>query len=374
MVKSGGEKGWYYFNLVVLVLLAGFRYRVGGDTLIYMSMFEEYPLLDELKYFDFETAQYNPLWYVINAISRSIYDDFFVFQFIHAIILNSIFFGFFRKYCPKFYFSAILLYYVAYYCYFNMEVLRESLGVSILLLATPFLLQKRWVPYYLLALVALAVHYSGLLLFLLPFLHFFKKPSWKLEILLLGIAFVCLSVINLPTLLLNLFGVNEQLVAVIEHYTEEQRNLTGMIVELMGYFPIFCCIWLRERNQITEKYDFTFLIMGTVVIYALAMQIGAFSRFVNYFAPFIVVYMVNTIYHVLYLNLRKYQVSYLALLMCLVVYGFNVSYYYLRDMSEYYPNTRYGAIFLPYYTIFDKKIDNNRENFIENYREVQILF
>ena len=66
--------------------------------------------------------------------------------------------------------------------------------------------------------------------------------------------------------------------------------------------------------------------------------------------------------------------SYLALLMCLVVYGFNVSYYYLRDMSEYYPNTRYGAIFLPYYTIFDKKIDNNRENFIENYREVQILF
>lgn len=374
MVKSGGEKGWYYFNLVVLILLAGFRYRVGGDTLIYMSMFEEYPLLDELKYFDFETAQYNPLWYVINAISRSIYDDFFVFQLIHAIILNSIFFGFFRKYCPKFYFSAILLYYVAYYCYFNMEVLRESLGVSILLLATPFLLQKRWVPYYLLALVALAVHYSGLLLFLLPFLHFFKKPSWKLEILLLGIAFVCLSVINLPTLLLNLFGVNEQLVAVIEHYTEEQRNLAGMIVELMGYFPIFCCIWLRERNQITEKYDFTFLIMGTVVIYALAMQIGAFSRFVNYFAPFIVVYMVNTIYHVLYLNLRKYQVSYLALLMCLVVYGFNVSYYYLRDMSEYYPNTRYGAIFLPYYTIFDKKIDNNRENFIENYREVQILF
>lgn len=374
MAKTGGEKGWYYFNLVVLILLAGLRYRVGGDTLIYMSMFNEYPLLDELKYFDFETAQYNPLWYVINAFSRSIYDDFFVFQLIHAIVLNSTFFWFFRKYCPKFYFSAILLYYVAYYCYFNMEVLRESLGVSVLLMAAPFLLQKRWIPYLLLSFVALAVHYSGFLLFLLPFLHFFKKPSWKLELLLLVTVFACLRIINLPTLLLNLFGVNEQLVAVIEHYTEEQRNLVGMIVELMGYFPIFCCIWLRERNEIIEKYDFTFLIMGTVIIYALAMQIGAFSRFVNYLAPFIVVYMVNTIYHVLYLNLRQYQVSYLVLSMCLAVHGFNVSYYYLRDMSEYYPGTRYGSIFLPYYTIFDKKIDNNRENFIENYREVQILF
>lgn len=60
MVKSGGEKGWYYFNLVVLILFAGLRYRVGSDTLMYMSMFYEWPKLDELKYFDFTTATYNP--------------------------------------------------------------------------------------------------------------------------------------------------------------------------------------------------------------------------------------------------------------------------------------------------------------------------
>ena len=32
MAKTGGEKGWYYFNLIVLILFAGLRYRVGGDT------------------------------------------------------------------------------------------------------------------------------------------------------------------------------------------------------------------------------------------------------------------------------------------------------------------------------------------------------
>ena len=26
MAKSGGERGWYYFSLVVLILLAGLRY------------------------------------------------------------------------------------------------------------------------------------------------------------------------------------------------------------------------------------------------------------------------------------------------------------------------------------------------------------
>ena len=98
MVKAGGEKGWYYFNLLVLILFAGLRYRIGGDTLLYMGMFEECPKLQDLKYFDFASAQYNPLWYILNGLSRSIYDDFFLFQLIHAFIVNVSFFHFFRKF------------------------------------------------------------------------------------------------------------------------------------------------------------------------------------------------------------------------------------------------------------------------------------
>ena len=37
-------------------------------------------------------------------------------------------------------------------------------------------------------------------------------------------------------------------------------------------------------------------------------------------------------------------------------------------------NTRYYTIFYPYSSVFDKKVDNKRECFIENYREVQIMF
>ena len=80
--KTGGENKWYYACLVALILLAGLRYRVGSDTLMYMSVFDDCPKLDELKYFDFAEAKYNPLWYVINAISRSIHDSFTCFQVI----------------------------------------------------------------------------------------------------------------------------------------------------------------------------------------------------------------------------------------------------------------------------------------------------
>ena len=82
MAKTGGENKWYYLNLVVLILLAGLRYRLGGDTLMYMLMYNEWPSIDELKYFDFEEAQYNPLWYIYASISKSLSDEFWILQII----------------------------------------------------------------------------------------------------------------------------------------------------------------------------------------------------------------------------------------------------------------------------------------------------
>ena len=374
MVKPGGEKGWYYFILVVLILFAGLRYRVGSDTLMYMSMFYEWPKLDELRYFDFATATYNPLWYIFAALARSIYDDFTTLQIMHAVIVNCTFFWFFRKYCPKYYFSAILLYYVGYFCYFNMEVMRESLCICVLLLSTSFLLEKKWLLYFPMCVIGLLTHYSAAIMLVLPFLLLFKRPSWKWEVvILLGIV-VVMRVVNVPMLVLSLFGLNDQLILLIGGYIEEMRNVMGIISELLNFFPIFIFIYLREKHQITEENDFTPLMMGTVVVYALAMNVGIFSRFINYFVPFILVYSVNTVYRALYWKFRDYQISYLLCLMAFFVLNFNMIRFYTKDMSESYPNTRAYVRYIPYHSVLNPKIDEHRERFVENDREVSIEF
>lgn len=374
MVKPGGEKGWYYFCLVVLILFAGLRYRVGSDTLMYMSMFYEWPKLDELRYFDFETATYNPLWYIFSALARSIYDDFTTLQIMHAIIVNCTFFWFFKKYCPKYYFSAILLYYIGYFCYFNMEVMRESLCICVLLLSTSFLLEKRWLLYYPMCVIGVFIHYSAAIMLVLPFLLLFKRPSWKWEvIILLGIV-VVMRVVNVPMLVLSLFGLNDQLILLIGGYIEEMRNVMGIISELLNFFPIFIFIYLREKHQITEEYDFTPLMMGTVVVYALAMNVGIFSRFINYFVPFILVYSVNTVYRTLFWKFRDYQISYLLCMAAFFVLNFNMIRFYTKDVSESYPNTRAYVRYIPYHSVLNPKIDEHRERFVENDREVSIEF
>ena len=131
MAKTGGERGWFCFNLVVLILLAGLRYRVGGDTLMYMSIYDDLPSLADLKYFDFAEADFNPLWYIYAAVCKSIGEDFVIMQIVQAIFVNIVFFFFFKKYSPRYFFSAILLFYIGYYCYFNMEIMREILCVCI---------------------------------------------------------------------------------------------------------------------------------------------------------------------------------------------------------------------------------------------------
>ena len=374
MVKPGGEKGWYYFILVVLILFAGLRYRVGSDTLMYVSMFYEWPKLDELRYFDFATATYNPLWYIFAALARSIYDDFTTLQIMHAVIVNCTFFWFFRKYCPKYYFSAILLYYVGYFCYFNMEVMRESLCICVLLLSTSFLLEKKWLLYYPMCVVGLFIHYSAAIMLVLPFLLLFKRPSWKWELVILLGVVVLMRVVNVPMLLLSLFGLNDQLILLIGGYIEEMRNVMGIISELLNFFPIFIFIYLREKHQITEENDFTPLMMGTVVVYALAMNVGIFSRFINYFVPFILVYSVNTVYRTLYWKFRDYQISYLLCLMAFFVLNFNMIRFYTKDVSESYPGTRAYVRYIPYHSVLNPKIDEHRERFVENDREVSIEF
>ncbi|MBQ8336757.1 MAG: EpsG family protein [Bacteroidaceae bacterium] len=375
MAKTGGEKWWYYSILVLLILFAGLRYRVGSDTLMYMSMFDECPKLDELKYFDFETAKYNPFWYIINAISRSIYDDFTLFQIIHATIVNSIFFWFFRKYCPKYYFTAILLYYLGYFCYFNMEIMRESLSICVLLLSTSFFLNKRWVPYFIMSAIGILIHYSAAIMIVLPLFYLFRRPSWKLLVVIFLSIIVIINIINLPELLLGLLGLNQQLIALIESYLyDDPPNAMGMLAEILKFLPILGMIWLREKHEVGDRFDFTPLIMGTVIFYAIALNFFIFGRFNNYFVPYIIIYIVNTIYYILNKEFRRYQISYMVGFFAFFVFLFNMSRFYTKDMSEAYPNTRAYIRYLPYYSVFNPVIDEHRERFVENDREVSIEF
>ena len=70
---------------IILVALAAFRFRVGGDTYYYMLVYDILPTFSEIFSSDLVLVKLQPLWLLLNSTSKWIGPDFFVFQIIHAL-------------------------------------------------------------------------------------------------------------------------------------------------------------------------------------------------------------------------------------------------------------------------------------------------
>jgi hypothetical protein len=152
---------------LIFVLLAGLRYRVGCDTFSYMLSYKTIPTIENLTYKQLVSNVYQPFWVILSSLCKSVSKDFTFFQLVHAVIANSIIFYFIRK-NSIYFFTGILFYFIFYYLYFNMEILRETLAICVFLLSLKYFFSNKWLKYYIFCFIALMFHLSAILLFFLP--------------------------------------------------------------------------------------------------------------------------------------------------------------------------------------------------------------
>ena len=128
------DKGNKYllFEYILIVLVMGFRYKVGGDSLNYYLSFQSWPTLSEISNYQFDTSKYSFGWILFSALCKAVYDDFVTLQLAESAIVNAAFFYFFKKNTDK-YFIAILLYAIMFLFTFNTEIMRAAMSVSIFL-------------------------------------------------------------------------------------------------------------------------------------------------------------------------------------------------------------------------------------------------
>ena len=172
--KGSAATRKFHFRLAFLILVAlmAFRYRVGGDTLRYMDSYEH--MYGAIDTFDIG-GRLQPLWLLLNNFLHSISPKFLLFQIVHVLFINTVFFSFFKKY-SKYLFVAIFLYYIYPYFIFNMEVIRESFAIAFFLLSIDACLRKRWLIYYLYIAIAFLFHAGAIFLIIVPFLF-----NWKIR-------------------------------------------------------------------------------------------------------------------------------------------------------------------------------------------------
>lgn len=354
------KRGSLYFWLcyLILVLLFGLRYRVGGDTLNYIVKYKYIAPLPDLTLLDFLLLQMEPGFAALMAFFKQFTDDFYCVQLAESAFVNFVWFWIIDKYVSR-RFLAISLYYVMFSFYFNTEIMREAIAVGLFVIAYRELLKKRIIKYYMILLIGITFHYSCIFMILIPIMRRYitnEKRMWIVCIILFT------STLFVAPLLQYLGGY---LLAKVERnasYTFSVYGMMGSFVKTILFPWIVGRLYLKYVDP-SPQSEQRRLILIYITIGSLAL--GNFSilmRLTNYIQPFFLVILVLVLERIAF---GKFKQPVLAMILCCFIW---ISYLnaYFKDMSQTTRGARYYCIWYPYYSIFDEQEDLMRENFVQD--------
>lgn len=344
--KPGYERFSFAFFAIFAysVLLWGFRYRVGIDTLNYMEDYGEMPSWNKLELshiFEYRTA---PFYTILVATCKSISPSFYLLQIAVTSIFNLCLLVFLKRYSNN-PFHAFLIFFFMNGGYFNTEILKESLAVGFFLLNLDNLLKGRWVRYYLLAMVSLMFHYSGIIIFAFPFLKWLRLNVFYL--ILIAVLFLVskqLSEILLP--LITFEAVSNRLDEFSAMMENGQLNINWVIVEVTrtSFLP-FCLLLVNKFGKWKlHQYEFLICLLVLFGVGSIYFEI-IFNRFCNY----IIIIFAVCFSNLLTSRMLKRQFSIALLTAFIGIYSF------------YYINHQRFRIWYPYVSILNEHKVPERE-------------
>lgn len=298
--KTKYRDEWYTSILLLLILLAGLRWRFAVDTIRYMHAFYyETPQIWDLTVEGFLRSGKPPLWILLNSVVKTLGGKFFVVQLIQATIVDTLFFKYFKKHSP-YPFACVVLFFFWRYQYFNMLIMKAAAALSIIMFANDYLLEKKYKKWFLLIIIATGFHQSSILMLITPFMLFLRLN--RLGVVLLG--FTYFVGMLLQSKLGDFFemlefaeGLSNRLEGHIESgdMAQTQNNINYYI---FGIFPLlfyvvlsFMYVKLKCKNAKLLQFE-PFLMMG-FVMQLVQLNIHIFYRFTYIYHVYYIIFLVH---------------------------------------------------------------------------------
>lgn len=361
-----GYKLTYSLICIYCILISGLSYRLGLDIVnFYMDEFEQYPEVQELSYkYLFGTEGRQPGWLLFASICKTVIPSFHFMKFIIAIILNiSIFSTIYKN--TKLVFTGCCIYMLLLFFYFNFEILRESLAISIFFFAFEYLKKEKWRKYYLLIGAAFLFHESSIFLIFLPLIK--KIPINKRS----TYTYICVALFTM--LFSDLFAWIPQLISSIPFFSEKATHYINSsyfgtmrdfsINELFGYImsvylPIFM-IYIYKKSNTSFKFGPLIIVYIFISIFMSVFPI--MQRLLNYLSIFYYIFYIELIRLFIYKFVGK-KTMLLQTLFCSIYIIYTFSNSYLKPTERFlgFPQI---VVYYPYASIIDNEIDGTREIF-----------
>ena len=353
----------WYFAFIYMTALSAFGYRLGADMPAYIGEFDYYKTDISLSYLSsFHRRQ--PLWVFLCVGCKSLGGSFELLKIIQAFFLNFCVFRFINNH-SKNRLLGILFYYVMFYLHFNFNSLRSSIALSIFLLSYDYLLEKKYIKFYLFAVISYFIHTSAIVLFLFPLLNLIKIKAEKVSSLTRVVFLISLSVIPVGyivqeeissiLLLLQAAGIVNYGESYFEndYYTGFALSLAGM-VEFVFTLLLYLYI-VKDNAKRVANINIEILLLY-VLIFAVNTVFPILYRLNDFISIIFVCAISNTVYSFKIKSFGNALAKQLAMSTIIIILN---TYPLFVTTTQY--RARPIAQFYPYYSIFDKKISPERE-------------
>lgn len=349
---------WYTAVIVILILIAGLRYRLGEDTINYTYMYyHDTPDLYKIDIDILLNSGQPPLWILLNSIIKTLGGKFFIVQLVAAIIINTLILKYFKKHSP-YPFACVAIFFFWRYLYYNMVLMKAAIALSIVLFANDFFLDKKYTKGFFLLLIATGFHQSSLLLVIVPFFKFLRFNTLGVFILI-GTYFLGAFLQSKLGDVFELFEFSEGVSDKLDNYLDSDfmtqvHNLNFFIVKFFPLiiYPIISLMYLKQNCKESPVHRLEPFLMLGLISQVMQFNIHIFYRYVYVFLPYFMIYMAQFFIE-FSMNSLKLKKS-LAFVRTFVLFVPIIA-----SIAFFHPLTYIS--FYPYSSVVERRIDKDRE-------------
>ena len=353
--KKRNRDIWYNIVLVIFILIAGLRWRVGVDTIAYIDRFYyEYPVLDNFSFLEYGLGR-DPFYALINVIVKTMGGRFYMVQIIQATIVNTLIFKYIKRH-SDYIFTCVLFYFFINYVNYNMEVMRGSISIAICLFGNDYIMEKKWLKGYILYLIAALFHFQTIVIFVLPSLFWIRFN--KTGVLVLLMAFVIgFSLKSLLADYMFLLGGNEMLEGAMEEklygkWGEQTGNLIyfASIIVFKILYPLLSFFLVKKYCHDENKLRIEPFVFLGIMFVLIQFNLPIAFRYVYYFEPYFVILFAEIYVDVM---AKRYKTNSVLIIQSFIIF-LPLFYYYGYNK---YKTHKYH----PYTSVIEMSVDPQKE-------------
>jgi hypothetical protein len=273
-----GERKRFRIPWCLILIMVFFTFYSGlrtyyNDTSHYISYFlDAEPLNKFLADSENLDALHNPLYYLFNSAFRQLTDNSSLFLLACAALSVCPMLYFIRKTTAKQDFPMALYLFVAFGTYvFTLAAVKQSIAMGILCIAVLALEKKKYLPFFLLVVVAALVHTYAILFVILPF--FCGKP-WRLRSFLLLTA-ILIAMLTFESTIATFLEYADRIgKTVSESELFDGHRMNSIRVAVYGIVPLVTLIYRERLDPYMERihrilinmsiFSFVFMLPGTI--------------------------------------------------------------------------------------------------------------